>query len=821
MDNTEHTGIELMPIDQEMKSSYLAYAMSVIVGRALPDVRDGLKPVHRRILYAMLEAGYTSDKAYKKCARIVGDVLGRYHPHGDSAVYESIVRMAQDFSMRYLLIDGQGNYGSIDGDNAAAMRYTEARMSKISMEMIKDIEKETVDFTPNFDESLEEPTVLPTRLPGLLLNGTSGIAVGMATNIPPHQLGELLDGVDHIIDDPACSIDSVMTHVKGPDFPTGGIICGTDGITSAYHTGRGSVKIRAKVHFEESKKKNKTAIIVTELPYMVNKANLIIKIAELVQDKKIPDISDLRDESDRKGMRIYIELKRDAQPEVVLNQLYKHTALQNSFGVNMVAIVNGTPQTLNLKQVLVHYIDHRKEIVVRRATFDLKKAKARMHILEGLRIALQNIDAVIALIKQSENAQAAKSGLVETFGLTEIQAQAILDMRLQKLTGLERDKIEDEYQALIVTIADLEDILANESRVYGIIKTENHEIREKYNDARRTVIGDAIQDVNIEDLIPQEDVVVLVTKKGFLKRMPLGLFRTQLRGGRGVGGIKVRDEDMIEHVLVVNTHDFVLCFSSEGRVFKIKAYEIPEASRQAKGVSAAHFLALNDGEVLTAIIHVADFNTEDSLVMVTQKGIVKKTAVKAFIHFKNRAIVAIRLDDGDTLKWVRRTDGQQDVLLITVMGMSIRFNESQVRETGRSSRGVKGINLKPNDAVVAIGIINPEEEKSYVLIMTRYGYGKTVLISHFRPQTRGGVGVRSIKFRVSLNDDRVVDAFITSKDDECLIVTEKGTMCRQLIKSISTQKREAQGVRIIKLDAKDKVTAIAMIEAETEETEHA
>ena len=813
MCNLNMTGIQLQPIDQEMKSAYLAYAMSVIVGRALPDVRDGLKPVHRRILYAMLEAGYTADKAYKKCARIVGDVLGRYHPHGDSAVYESTVRMAQDFSMRYCLIDGQGNYGSIDGDNAAAMRYTEARMTKISMEMVKDIDKETVDFSPNFDESLEEPTVLPTRLPGLLLNGTSGIAVGMATNIPPHQLGELIDGINYLIDTPEADTAALMQYIQGPDFPTGGIICGTEGIKKAYETGRGSIKVRGKVVFEDSKKKNKTAIIITELPYLVNKANLIIKMAELVNDKKIADIADLRDESDRKGMRVYIELKRGAQPDVVLNQLYKHTALQSSFGVNMVAIADGQPQTLTLKQVLSHYITHRQSVIRRRSEFELKKATARLHILEGLRIALSNIDDVIALIKQSDTSAAAKSALMQAFNLSESQAQAILDMRLQKLTGLEQGKLDAEYAALTETIADLNAILASESRILEIIKLENNQIKTAYNDARRTEIGPAIDGVSIEDLIPEEEVVILVTKRGFLKRMPLTTFKTQLRGGRGIGSIKFRDEDMIDHMIVVSTHDFILCFSNEGRVFKLKAYEIPEASRQAKGVNAAHFFTLNTGEFLTAVLEVRQFSETESLVMVTQKGIVKKTLVSAFIHFKNRAIIAIKLDDQDRLSWVHKTTGNNDIIMVTERGMSIRFDETQVRETGRSSRGVKGIQLKSSDRVIAVGIIRDDTKQACMLIATRHGYGKTVLVTQFKCQTRGGMGVKAIRFRAGL-DDAVVDALITDRDSDVLVVTKQGTLCRQQIQAISTQKRQSQGVRLVKLDDGDAVTALACVDAD-------
>jgi DNA gyrase subunit A len=803
-------------IDEEMKSSYLEYAMSVIVGRALPDVRDGLKPVHRRILYAMYDAGYTSGRPYKKCARIVGDVLGRYHPHGDSAVYDSLVRMAQDFSLRYPLIDGQGNYGSVDGDNAAAMRYTEARMAPISMELLADIEKETVDFAPNFDESLQEPTVLPSRLPNLLLNGTSGIAVGMATNIPPHHLGELVDGICAIVDNPEIDIMDLCTLIKGPDFPTGGIICGRRGIVEGYTTGRGIITVRGKTHIEESSKKNKKAIIVTEIPYMVNKANLIIKIAELVNDKKIPDIADLRDESDRKGMRIYIELKRDAQAEVVLNQLYKHTQLQTSFGINMVALVNGIPRTLNIKEILVHYIAHRKVIIRRRTEFDLRAAEARQHILEGLRIALQNIDAVIALIKKAPNVDEARSGLMTKFKLSEKQSVAILEMRLQRLTGLERDKIEDEFQKLLVTISDLKDILSNDGRILGIIKTEHLEIKDKYSDKRRTELGGELEVFDIEDLIPDEQVAVLLTNKGFVKRMPVSLFRSQLRGGRGINGMVTREEDIIDQLMVSSTHDFLLCFTSVGRVFKMKVYQIPEASRQSKGLSLSHLLEFGENEHLTTVIPVRSFDTDDYLMMTTQKGVIKKSAVRDFIHFKNRPIIAIDLDEGDSLRWVKKTHGKNHIIMVTSQGMCIRFSEEQIRAMGRTARGVRGITTRPKDYLVSMDIIEPES-KSILLLITRYGYGKTIRIDEFKTQKRGGIGVRSLKFRTSLKGEQVQDALIAHKVDELMIVTKNGTLCRQSIQNISTQRRESQGVRIIKLDSDDRVVAFARLMEEIDE----
>ncbi|NQY73322.1 MAG: DNA gyrase subunit A [Candidatus Margulisbacteria bacterium] len=814
----EDPHVKPIGIDEEMKNSYLEYAMSVIVGRALPDVRDGLKPVHRRILYSMYDSGFIAGRPYKKCARIVGDVLGRYHPHGDTAVYDSLVRMAQDFSLRYPLIDGQGNYGSVDGDNAAAMRYTEARFARITMEMLEDIDKDTVKFTPNFDESLEEPAVLPSKLPNLLLNGASGIAVGMATNIPPHNLKELVDGICRLIDNPETEISELLTIIKGPDFPTGGEICGIQGIQSAYLTGRGIITIRAITSFEDSKKKNKTAIIVHEIPYQLNKANLIIKIAELVQDKKLTGISDLRDESDRKGLRIYIELKRDAQPEVVLNQLFKHTALQSSFGINIVALVNGVPKTLNLKEVLSHFILHRKEVIVRRTNFDLKKTVDRLHILEGLKIALGQIDAVIKLIKASENTEVARNGLISNFDLSERQANAILEMRLQRLTGLEQDKIEKEFNELKERKKDLENILNTEDRQFTIIKTELADIKKKYGDDRKTVIGDSVGSMDIEDLIPEQTVAVLLSKKGFVKRMPVTQFKSQLRGGRGINSMTTREEDIIDQMFVTSTHDYLLCFTNRGRTFKIKVYQIPEASRQSKGVSISHFLSLDDNETVTTIIPIENFDTNDFVFMTTQKGIVKKTSVRAFIHLKNRAIVAIHLDDDDNLKWVKKSSGEKDIMLVTSAGMVIRFSETQVRPMGRATRGVRGIRIKPQDVLVSMDVIDPEEEKLHLLIITNHGYGKNLRIDEFKVQGRSGIGVKSINFRKTVKDDHVSNAIIVQKENEIMVVTKKGTMCRQQISKISTQRRSSQGVRIVKLDSKDRVMAIALVLKEDEST---
>jgi len=807
----ENQNIGTIRIEDEMKTSFLGYAMSVIVNRALPDVRDGLKPVHRRILYAMYDAGFTASKPYKKSARIVGDVLGRYHPHGDTAVYDSLVRMAQNFSLRYPLIDGQGNYGSVDGDNAAAMRYTEARMAKISMALLEDIEKETVDFTPNFDESLQEPTVLPARLPVLLLNGTAGIAVGMATNIPPHNLNELIDGICALIDNPEIEILELMNYIKGPDFPTGATICGTDGIKQAYLTGRGSVVIRSNTTFEDSKKKGKSAIIVHEIPYQVNKANLIMKIAELVQDKKITGIADLRDESDRRGMRIYIELKRDTPGEVVLNQLYKHTQLQNSFGINMVALVNGIPRTLNLKQMLSHYIDHRKVVIVRRSEYDLRQAENRLHILEGLRIALQNIDEVIVLIKAADSPDIARKGLIEKFGLSERQANAILEMRLQRLTGLERDKIESEYSSILEKIKDLQDILSNMGRIYSIIKEEHRELQAKFGDERRSKIGGGVEHLDLEDLIPEEQVAVLISKKGFIKRMPISMFRAQNRGGRGVNSMSTQEEDIVEQLFISSTHDYLMPFTNKGRVFKIKVYQVPEASRQSKGMSVSHFLSLEDGEFVTAAVTVNHFSSDEYLFMTTQKGVVKKTQLDAFIHFKNRPIVAINLDEGDNLRWVTKTNGKQDILLVTSAGMVIRFDEAQARPLGRASRGVKGIRIKAEDHLVSMGPIDTDENNRYLLLITTNGFGKNVNVNEFKVQARGGVGVKSLRFRKTVPGDHIIDAAIVSKENDLMIVTKEGTMSRQKISAISTQKRSSQGVKIAKLDKADTVIAISEI----------
>jgi DNA gyrase subunit A len=809
--------IQIINIDDEMKSSYLEYAMSVIVGRALPDARDGLKPVHRRILYSMYESGYISSKPYKKCARIVGDVLGRYHPHGDTAVYDSLVRMAQDFSMRYPLIDGQGNYGSIDGDNAAAMRYTEAKMAKLSMELLHDIEKETVDFSANFDESLEEPTVLPARLPMLLLNGTSGIAVGMATNIPPHNISEVIHAVNHFIDNPESSVPELMHHIKGPDFPTRGIICGESGIISAYETGRGIITLRSRTHIEENKKRR--AIIVTEIPYQVNKANVIMKIAELVNEKKINGISDLRDESDRKGLRIYIELKRDAQESIILNQLFKHTQLQTSFGINIVALVNGQPKTLKLTEIFHHYVNHRKDVIRKRTEYDLKIAKNRLHILEGLRIALQHIDDIIALIKKSNDTHIARAGLIETYNLSEKQANAILEMRLQRLTGLEQEKIENEYNELLIKIADLEDILINQPRVLNIIKEEHLELNQRFGDQRRTEIGESINHVDMEDLIPKQSVAILRTQNGFIKRMPIASFKSQLRGGRGVSGISTREEDIIKQILVTNSHDFLLCFTSTGKVHKIKSYQIPESSRISKGLSINHLLELEENEIITSIIQVSSFDSSSFLMMCTKKGIIKKTELSSFSHFKTKAIRAINLDKDDELSWVLQSNGEKDIILATSAGMVIRFDENQVRAMGRTSRGVRAIKIKADDNLVSVSLIDPNTTKLYLLLLTTKGHGKNIRVDEFKVQNRGGIGVKALRFRKTVPGDCVTDAEVVEKEDEIIVATYNGTICRQKVANISIQRRTSQGVRIIKLDNNDEVISLAKV-IEIEEDAH-
>jgi DNA gyrase subunit A len=797
---------KLVPItiEDEMKSSYIDYAMSVIVGRALPDVRDGLKPVHRRILFAMDELGLHPSKPYKKSARVVGEVLGKYHPHGDTAVYDSMVRMAQDFSLRYMLVDGQGNYGSVDGDSPAAMRYTEARLSPIAMEMLADIEKDTVKFGPNFDESLKEPLVLPSKFPNLLTNGASGIAVGMATNIPPHNLSEVADGTIRVIDDPDITPEELTKTIKGPDFPTGGILCGDGGIKDAYTKGRGIITIRAKVE-EEKTKTGKDVIIVKEIPYQVNTAQLVERIADLVKDKKVQGISDLRDESDREGMRIYIELKHGASREITLNQLYKHTNMQTTFGINMVCLVNGEPRTLNIKEMISEYVKHREEVVARRAKFDLAKAEHEAHILEGLKIALANIDAIIALIKKSKNPDEAREGLVDKFKLTKIQAQAILDMKLQRLTQLERHKIEEDYAKLQKLIGELKAILASRKKILEIIKKELLEIKEKYGDKRRTDLGGSAEVIEEEALIPNIDVAVLITRDGYIKRMPLTAFRSQNRGGKGVTGMNTREEDEIENIFTATTLSHLLFFTNKGRVYKVKVYELPEASRAGKGQSIANFLQVGENEKITAAVPAVNFDQKAFLVMATRNGLIKKTELAEFANIRRSGIISISLKDGDELNWVRQSDGKRDIILGTSDGKIIRFSEKDIRAMGRSASGVRGMRLRKGDRIISMDVISDAPD---ILAISEGGFGKRMPVEEFRGQRRGGSGLTAMKLR---DKDRVAGMRLIKDDDELLFVTAKGTMSRQTAKGISTQGRYAKGVRIQRLDKDDYVVDFARV----------
>ncbi len=799
-------------IEDEMKKSYIDYAMSVIVQRALPDVRDGLKPVHRRILYAMQEAGMSSNKPYKKSARIVGEVLGKYHPHGDSSVYEAIVRLAQDFSTRYLLVDGHGNFGSVDGDSAAAMRYTEVRMAKISEEMLEDIEKETVDFVPNYDESLKEPSVLPAKIPALLINGSSGIAVGMATNIPPHNLCEVIDGLIMLIDNPDVEIPELMTAIKGPDFPTGAMILGNEGINSAYNTGRGVVKIRAKAHIEPMPK-NKSRIIVTELPYQVNKARLIENIAQLVQEKIIDGITDLRDESDRKGMRVVIELRHDVVPDVILNQLYKHTKMQDSFGIIMLALVKGQPMVLNLKQILEYYLEHQKEVIVRRTRYELGKAKERAHILEGLKIALDHLDEVITTIRNSANAEIAKAALVEKFALSERQAQAILDMRLQRLTGLERKKIDDEYIDVLETIDWLNSVLADEYKVLNIIKEDMLEVKKRFGDARRTELTIDTSNIEISDLIAEEDIIITISHQGYIKRQSLDTFHNQKRGGKGLrGGSGKKVDDFIEHLMLGSTHSNILFFTNKGRVYRQKGYEIPEGSRTVKGTSIVNLLPLEGGEKITAVIPVKEFMDNQFLFMATNRGTVKKTTLTDFDSTRKIGLNAITLDEGEDLIDVKLTDGHSSIILATRNGLAIHFSEDDVRPMGRTAHGVRGILLGVDDIVVSMDTV---PENGEVLTATEEGMGKRTMISEYRVQTRGGKGV--INLRVTEKTGHVVGALVLLPQQEIIMVTAAGLIIRLTADGISKFGRNAQGVKLIDLNDKDKVVAIAVVEEEDEE----
>ena len=796
-----------------MKSSFIDYAMSVIVSRALPDVRDGLKPVHRRILYAMSELGMTSDKPHKKSARIVGEVIGKYHPHGDAAVYETMVRMAQDFSFRYVLIDGHGNFGSIDGDSAAAMRYTEARMSKISTELLRDINKDTIDFGENYDGSEKEPLVLPSRFPNLLVNGTSGIAVGMATNIPPHQLGEVIDGVIQIIENPDIEIDGLMKVIKGPDFPTGSSILGVEGIKKAYYTGKGSITIRAKA-FIEDMKNGKSRILVEEIPYQVNKARLIEKIAELVREKKIDGITDLRDESDRNGLRIVIELRRDVNPNVILNNLYKLTSLQTTFGINMLALVNGQPKVLNLKEMLSHYLDHQKVVIRRRTEFDLKRAEARAHILEGLRIALEHLDEVIKLIRSSQTTDEAKNGLMEKFGLSEKQAQAILDMRLQRLTGLEREKIESEYQELVIKIAELKAILADENKILAIIREELLEIKGKYNDERKTSIAPSQDEIMDEDLIPQEEVVVMLTQQGYIKRLPISTYRSQHRGGKGVTGMGTKEDDFVQHIFITNSHHYIMFFTNKGKVYHLKAYEIPELSRTAKGTPIINLVQIEKGERVNAIFPVKEYTSNNYLFFATAQGVVKKSLLSEYENIRKGGIIAINLKEDDELIGVRLTEGNQEIILGTKFGQSIRFSEEDVRTMGRSATGVKGIQLANKDAVVGMDIIQDSQD---VLIVTSKGYGKRTPANEYRIQTRGGKGIKTLN--VTRKNGYVVGIKVVSEEDDLMIVTNNAMVIRLHMKNISVIGRYTQGVKLINVSEDDEVTTVTRVESNDSEEE--
>ena len=804
---------KIIPVDieHEMKKSYIDYAMSVIVGRALPDVRDGLKPVHRRILYSMNELGITYEKGYRKCARIVGDVLGKYHPHGDSSVYDALVRMAQDFSIRYMLVDGHGNFGSVDGDGAAAMRYTEAKMSKITSQMLRDINKNTVDFIPNFDGEELEPVVLPAKFPALLVNGSSGIAVGMATNIPPHNLTEVINAVIMLIDDPECTVSDLMTIIKGPDFPTGGIILGRSGMRSAYETGRGRVIVRSRAEIEEHNGRNR--IIVSEIPYMVNKANLIETIADLVKDKKIDGISDLRDESDRDGMRIVIELKRDANANVVLNRLYKHTKLQDTFGIIMLALVNNEPKVLNLKEILVHYLNHQRDVITRRTIFDLDKANARAHILEGLRIALDHIDEVIALIRGSKTTQEAKDGLMNKFGLTEKQAQAILDLRLQRLTGLEREKIEDEYNELMKTIEYLQSILNSEEILLGIIKDELVEVKTKYGDERRTSIEKNPYNFEDEDLIDDEDVVITLTHGGYIKRLPSDTYNAQRRGGRGIQGVSTKEDDFVEHVIITSTLKNILFFTNKGKAYKLKAYEIPEAGRTAKGMNIVNILPLESGENIQAVMSIKTFDKDNYLVMGTKSGIIKKTSLDKYENIRKNGLNAINLRDDDEIVGVQITKGSDEMLFVTRNGYSIRFSENDVRDMGRTTTGVKAINLREDDIVVSMVIAKENEE---LLVVSEKGFGKRTVISSYTLQKRGGKGL--ITYKITDKTGNVVGARVVNNLDEMMLINSNGIVIRINVNDISTTSRNAMGVTLMKTSDDVNIVAVAKINYNSEKS---
>lgn len=795
---------KIIPVDieEQMRTSYLQYAMFVIIDRALPDVRDGLKPVQRRILYGMSELGLRADRPHKKSARIVGEVMGKYHPHGDASIYDTMVRMAQDFSYRYPLVDGHGNFGSIDGDPAAAMRYTEARLSRVAEEMLRDIDKDTVDFVPNFDETLEQPSVLPSRFPNLLVNGAEGIAVGMATKIPPHNLVEVVNGIIALLDNPELTSQDLMKYIKGPDFPTGGIILGRDGIRQAYTTGRGRIKVRARAQIEQMNN-GKSRIVVTEIPYMVNKANLIEKIAQLVQQKKIEGITDLRDESDRTGMRIVIEVRRDANPRVILNRLYKHTQLQETFGAIMLALVDGEPRVLTLKEMVQHYIDFQREVVIRRTKFELDKAEERAHILEGYQIALDHIDEIIQIIRSSSSDETAKEALMERFGLTERQAVAILDMQLRRLTGLERDKILAEYNELLERIKRYRQILGDMKEVDEIIKAQLLEIRERFGDERRTEITSSDGELEIEDLVADEDIVVTITHLGYIKRLPVNAYRSQRRGGRGVTALNTKEEDFVEHLFITSTHSDIVFLTNKGRGFRLKGYEIPEASRQARGIAIVNLLQLDPNEKIQAIIPVSTFDENHYLLMCTKNGVVKKTHLSEFAS-QRPGLIAITLEEGDELVGAKHTTGNEEIILVTYKGMAIRFHESEIRPMGRPARGVKGISLDEGDYVVGIDIATDDAQ---LLVVTELGYGKRTSLSEYRPQKRGGKGIKTLQ--ITEKNGHIVGVKVVRDDAELMIISLEGIMIRIKVEEISLLGRATQGVRLMRLDDNDRVVALA------------
>jgi DNA gyrase subunit A len=801
--------IKNVEIESEMQDSYLSYAMSVIIGRALPDVRDGLKPVHRRILYAMNDMGMRSNTPYKKCARIVGEVLGKYHPHGDTAVYDTMVRMAQDFSQRYVLIDGHGNFGSVDGDRAAAMRYTEARLSAISEELLMDIDKDTVEFVDNFDSSLKEPSILPAKFPNLLVNGSSGIAVGMATNIPPHNLGEIIDGVIYFIDNPKSTAKDLMRKIKGPDFPTGGIIMGMGGIREAYETGRGRLVVRGRVH-QEQPKKGRTQIIISELPYQVNKSKFVENIAELVKTKRLEGVSDLRDESDKSGMRVVVEIKKDAIPSVIINSLYKNTQLEDTFGIIMLALVDGVPRTLNLPSLIEEYVKHRFTVVVRRAKYELKKAEEREHILKGLLIALDNLDEVIKTIRSSKDVPTARNRLVKNFKLTVIQAQAILDLRLHRLTGLEREKIKSEHQQLVERIKQLKKLLASDELIYGVIKNELEEIKKKYNDERRSDITTDVSDIEIEDLIPEEENVISISHSGYIKRVPATTYRKQGRGGKGVTGTNLKENDFVKHLFIASTHHYIMFFSNLGKVYRVKVHQIPAGSRMSKGKAIVNLLPFVPGEMVAAVIAVKDYGDDKYLIMATKKGIIKKTPIEAYDTSRKDGIIAITIKQGDELIGVEKSNGNDEIIMVSRDGKAIRFSEKDCRPMGRSSQGVKGMRLSKGDEVLSMMVARETEGDLFVL--TENGYGKRTQLAEYNKQKRGGLGVKTLK--ITEKKGKVAGAGILKDEHDVMIISNRGVLIRIPAKSISRIGRSTQGVKVINLEEGAEVASYSIVASE-------